>query len=85
MGHNPDLPEDLDEGGELAGLHVPVEESADHPQLGHGGDQPEGGDQSQRPVLENELLQLRQRVGGQDVVQEEVREEVTVGLKKKEG
>ena len=58
-----------------------MEEPAHHLQLGHGGDQPQGRDQGQRPVLEDELLQLRQRVGRQDVIQQEVREEVTVGLK----
>ena len=39
------IPEDLDEGGELAWLHVPVEESAHHPELGHCGDEAQGGDQ----------------------------------------
>ena len=77
-----DSPEDLDEGGELTRLHVPVKQPAHHPQLGHGGDESQGGDQGQGPVLEDKLLQLRQRVGGQDVVQQEVREEIAVGLRK---
>ena len=69
-------PQYLDEGVDLAGLSVPVEETADYPELGEGGDQPEGGDEGEGPVLEEELLQLGQRVHGQDVVKQKVGEEV---------
>ena len=66
------LPEYLYEGVDLAGLCVPVEEPPDDPELGEGGDQSEGGDQGQRPVLQDELLQLGETVGGEDVVEQEV-------------
>ena len=48
---------DLYECGELAWLDIPVQEAAHHPQLGPGGDQPQGGDQGQCPVPQAELLQ----------------------------
>ena len=67
------------EGVYLAGLGVPVEEPAHDPQLGESGDQSQGRDEGQGSVLQDELLQLRQAVGGEDVVQEKVREEVTLG------
>ena len=72
-------PQYLDEGVDLAGLGVPVEETADYPELGEGGDQPEGGDEGEGPVLQDKLLQLGQTVGREDVVQQKVREEVTLG------
>ena len=38
-----DVPEDADEGVQLAGLHVPVQQPADRPQLRLRGDQPGQG------------------------------------------
>ena len=72
------VPEYLYEGVDLARLRVPVEQPAHDPELGEGGDQPEGGDQGQRPVLQDELLQLGETVGGEDVVQQEVGEEISL-------
>lgn len=70
------LPQDLGERLEFARLHVPFQKSPQVPQLGSGADQPQGRDQRQGDILEDELLYSTERVEIENIIEQEVAEVV---------
>ena len=59
-----------------------MEKSADGAEFWSRRDEAESGDEGEGSSAEDELLEMGQRVEGDDVVQEEVGEEIAIGLKR---